>query len=198
MLCMGWWGQRWCTWWSLTQPGSPSTCGCLSRDGWLWNIILWMVPANSLIISLHPISSLRKHDAEKIENIYEKKCMLKIPDGWHNHENIPNDTNDSNNDIAEAEQYLNIFIENQILIGIAGSIHHFIRIYLSSKLVCLYFGFHLYRVLYNCEWRTLDRAAHIYREGDPQTASCRGTIFLVDILSSWWHFDNFKHCIYIA
>ena len=76
---------------------------------------------------------LKNLTPENIENIYDKLFISNLPDGWHNHENIPNDTNDSNNDIAEAEQYLNIFIENQILIGIAGFIHHFIRIYVSSK-----------------------------------------------------------------
>ena len=48
-----------------------------------------------------------------------------LPDCGDDHEDIPSDTKGSNDDIEETEQYLNIRVENQLLMRVACHIHHF-------------------------------------------------------------------------
>ena len=51
--------------------------------------------------------------------------VAELPDSWYDHENIADDAKGSNEEIEDTEQQLNMRIEDQVLVGTTGLVHHY-------------------------------------------------------------------------
>ena len=58
--------------------------------------------------------------------------IINLPESRYDHENIPNDAKYSNEEVEETEEKLNIGVEYQGLVGVAGHVHHYSSVNVNS------------------------------------------------------------------